>query len=1417
MGLDLSRMGGGGSSSFSSSNPFAAYSPDSEDDFTPQPFVAPRASPRADDPSQNSRNRPFPERLDVNFFGDINGPSERKEWEGAETVAELGYIPGRVMESPFSLVNTLTGGGGNTPPTLGAHPLARWSPGARKTKGLIDQIADTLGQVPILGDVLTGANELLEESAKVGPALINAGDIDKLRRLQAYPDDAKIRDVDPVFLAGLLNPINALGNIASWDMTVGQFRQEMLNRGITDEEMAAVVSGEKSNLDFGDRPASTNPLLSLGYSAAFDPTNLAFGLGLAGKGVQAAKFVLKPVRTGIGLATKMEKAGLAARVAPDAVTSAQMIARGSAAGATKAGVGTYIQRVLRRPDLLLKPYVKTSIGISAASVALDSTTDWLDDQLPDDAPVAPLIKDLNDFAGALINDHPLSEGMLWNYVAAWHFPVRDFAEGAAKTAHKAVGAARGGEGAIAALGDVLGVGASHGQRRADFLNRYGGERGAQTLVDFIDDQIAFRAMGPTIKDKFRSIDDAALRGKTLHDLTHVVRNRLRDEGKITNQQRIQVFKDWFSEQSGLSVTNQAGKDTGVRQGFDPERAAAHWTNEWIPAQKQWATVAGERAAGVLQTETVLHADAISGIKDAWRAAKQGDGTVPLSVIRETADRFPQLIQTDEWFAKFMVPDAVAPRWDQVRDRLTRRGKEAPTFGETVHELAEVEGTAPTAPKMPRGPLSDDGVTAPTGHREMPEDFARDVVGQAPARASRAERFRQAIEDVEAGREAIDPDTGQPIVALTREHALKSLRQRLAAAADAEPPPSAARPPSAADMESVRTAGDIAQGATPEQAAAYAERDRAAFAELEQTTMFDWSGEQAKVNPQAEFPDFQKWLRENHPGYRIGFSPELAIVLRKAEIEAPQINYQILRMNALSESLRYWGPFSKAWDALHFLTDPVPSSRMRNNAEQAVMNYALPRGATPAQIRAIIGELGADAGKIRIGFKELEFPLFRGWESLFPKHIDDVAQRHLDPKVYARIKDDFGGFTRMVDRSFNRFVQKQHAIANKGGNAGRLANAIEHTYGAYQGTAGAPLRYVKSFYPIFRFLLSPRYWAMNAMESDILSLVKYGTGLGDKKAGLASLVHRTGSSSRDKLLAEAGRVVSVNDASPIVIGRRFAGYVSANFDTMRPESAQRVLDNLPRDGVEFRYLTQRFGPNEGTWSQQLDKMLYDFDTKGVKGSLEEEARKVLTQEDVLTLGPVLQRLYEINDKNFRSVVGVLEGNNSRTNTERVLNSYFLYWPLTYQLKAGKWLYDALTERAFGRKTNFAGAYTYAHLLETHKELVRTDEEYRKMFDDNPDIWFAAQMIFPVMPFDLGVALNRGTRYAGGELGLWGAYEAAKDPLAAAAKMAELGLTYDFGLLQKVVRDFNTQPKPAARRIQPAALYPPQAGATQGITP
>jgi len=557
-----------------------------------------------------------------------------------------------------------------------------------------------------------------------------------------------------------------------------------------------------------------------------------------------------------------------------------------------------------------------------------------------------------------------------------------------------------------------------------------------------------------------------------------------------------------------------------------------------------------------------------------------------------------------------------------------------------------------------------------------------------------------------------------------------------------------------------------------------------------------------------------------PTYKLHPPPKLATLLKSSD---SVVRKEVLERESLWASILYDGPLSPISRLISWARSPVSGVEARKAAEQAVYNFAIPRGATQQKIKRVLDELNADANKPVISVFGARVPVFRGMTALPATQINGVAERILGLKVYGQIRADFGGFDVLLDRASNRAVRALHTLGREGGTKGQLARVLESGWAGvarttFPGHLGRMAS--KTLYHLFRFVLDPRWHLMNALEGDWLGGAKYGvraTGLkGARQAApsVATLTHQLGRAPRQ---TEAAMVAleltdTAMGVTDFLATRSYGGYVSRAFDAKRVDSIADGLNTMGKKHPVFVALRQKFGTDDvRTMAEQLDAQVYQFDTVGVKATIESEARKLERQGlfDTKEMAPIVQKLYERNDQVFRDVVGTFYGNTQRSNIERIMNSYWLYWPLSYQLKAGKWLFDVMTKQFGGRTTNFAGAWTWQRLYDHHLDQMQNNPEYARMLDENKDIWFAAQMIFPITPIDMGVSLSRIPRYVGGALGLWGEYNQASNPLSAVAAVANMGPIYTADLLQRIGRNLE---QPAQENFTPTMIRPPLAPGT-----
>jgi hypothetical protein len=130
-----------------------------------------------------------------------------------------------------------------------------------------------------------------------------------------------------------------------------------------------------------------------------------------------------------------------------------------------------------------------------------------------------------------------------------------------------------------------------------------------------------------------------------------------------------------------------------------------------------------------------------------------------------------------------------------------------------------------------------------------------------------------------------------------------------------------------------------------------------------------------------------------------------------------------------------------------------------------------------------------------------------------------------------------------------------------------------------------------------------------------------------------------------------------------------------------------------------------------------------------------------------LEPVMERLRHLTEEAWQDAASLIYGQIDRSNVQRLLNHPLLWWPISYQIKATKWLAGLMFDRFLGVDSGSIGALTLDRIHQQHQEAM-ADPSYRKFFEDNRTLLFVASMFFPITPWDIGVSLSPFTRLAMG---------------------------------------------------------------------
>ncbi|HEY6014501.1 MAG TPA: hypothetical protein VIU37_10850, partial [Candidatus Limnocylindrales bacterium] len=196
----------------------------------------------------------------------------------------------------------------------------------------------------------------------------------------------------------------------------------------------------------------------------------------------------------------------------------------------------------------------------------------------------------------------------------------------------------------------------------------------------------------------------------------------------------------------------------------------------------------------------------------------------------------------------------------------------------------------------------------------------------------------------------------------------------------------------------------------------------------------------------------------------------------------------------------------------------------------------------------------------------------------------------------------------------------------------------------------------------------------------------------------------------------------------------------------PAMMSRFLDQLAIHDPQIADMRKVLGDDPAKYLNELDK----WHQKMLDAASMDETVAIIDEtlqqayRDSPDLAAVYARLGDANKELWDNVRQTFYGNPNRSRAERFLNSYLLFWPLSYQIKSTKWFMSMLFDRMGGMPTNAGGAFLFDKLAQTHQQLLATDPTYQDWFEKHPTAVFLAQMLFPVSFEGTGVSLNPAMR-------------------------------------------------------------------------
>ena len=1390
-------------------------------------------------PSQPKPSYVFPSRIaPVSFLDELTQ-------SGAGILGEAMALPGRVVEAPFSFINTVIKG--LTGDFFGGHGV---------------DVAEQVGRTP-LGAAFRSVGSVVDQVSNFVPGVLNAGDADLIHKYRGKSDDFVIPDFGEITEGGILGAIPGIGGLFGRQKTLGELKDELRARGFTDSDFANLQAGRVSKWDFGSKMTNDNLLVGLATRVIADPTNLLFLAGPLGVEAKMASLGTRVGGAIRGLATTakrgdatfdlLTKVGTHPSPVPTALNLAKEARHGRPTGVL-VGARQLADDAVR--DFNRRGYDFRGLGsLSGLMKAAESTgkfffdpkgyatrtgfykraaalygTELLVTALPDG-----ILDGLQDFAQKSLDRRPLSDNSAFMLASAFTVPFKEMVQ--EMPAYWTASMTKTFDNTIAPEFPKVFDGRSMEQVAREIGGR--GVLEKQIMASAIN---LMRKRGtdlsPALKAAIHSFQERGDTSTTIGRNLYVLVKSQMETGKISGRDIMnQMIEDWKNpsamrgEELVLPTGQKVQLDDLVTQlPFNPDN--------WIQRTREYAKALkviedgtkgnpfGLRDKVTIGTRTSYTKEQMDGIIATARGLDDG-GTIPLSEIRSflSANRVLFRMEGRESLAQFLgdYPRDRIPTDDFVKIlEKSRDNPLTPTNEDYYWKDSDYQREAIF--QQPDGPMQnkleslsvkllatmdENGNVIPRYrarhdayrnklHREVAWRIRRgDEDGVAsPRQVAKAMRAELARFEAAYGHDVYTANTpaGQHVRDL--QQSIKFFDNRAKGSSGAKSHPDFVKELDDASDEIFR------------------------IPRLEDAIVKhipDWYQEEMR-----RLTD-EVWQLGNE--YTVTLAPKDSYIARPGD-SLPEAMWK--QRNLMGRVLFDHNVFGAPARVMDFLLRPVNSSQMLADAEQAIMNEYIGAGAKPKEVRAFLTMLREEAVEKHNLSPKFGYRLYGSVKAVLPHDVNMLAAKVWGgPENPVQIRIGPENHHRVIDRAGSRMLRDLKERNVRRGRPAKLSELVNDKFWStaedvvYTLRSGGVKKSGKSIpvltptlggtrligntlYHLFRFMMDPRWWLMNRFEHTIIGSVR--DGLGSKTDGLQSPAFRRASGMNESLVSDPGEIIAnagntrgrpsyLVDAAETGMfhgNRAVAARIAKTFDAERPGTVLKVLDEMDQTDPALVKLRRDFGGVDNRrLSEILDEQWFNFDRQGVGKTVQQEYSALFdnepkTAQTMAEQALIVQRVTEANKQLYNDLVKVYLGNPDRNTLERVLNSYWLFWPISYQLKASKWLVRAMTMQAFGTNSNALGLYQYGQLREYFTDQLTNNPEFALQFDGQEHLWQTAAMFFPITPEDVGVSLSRPVRTFGSMFfPTW--FEptfGSRDPIAGLAYTFEVGPLYTARVLRSL---------------------------------
>lgn len=491
-------------------------------------------------------------------------------------------------------------------------------------------------------------------------------------------------------------------------------------------------------------------------------------------------------------------------------------------------------------------------------------------------------------------------------------------------------------------------------------------------------------------------------------------------------------------------------------------------------------------------------------------------------------------------------------------------------------------------------------------------------------------------------------------------------------------------------------------------------------------------------------------------------PKAAVVMELAKVPGLSEEFVTSRFNTWQE--RVWT--SKVRQAYNYVFGPLSNTQVRGAVHQRFVDRLAAQGIDGEVAESVWKRWQAEADgsrspEIRVDeqgrrrFSKGDNPLYASVGNIPNARMDQWAHEAIDQALDARGRGMTDPAYRDMAHRLDYSTLFREASSFTRRNLMDLpAKAGHETLGKALSTAYGHVAHnsaVTTAYYWFRFGLDVRYHAMNFFEAQLLHLGRAGLRNGEIDNGLMGntegflrkldqdYIDNTGYATSRSRFAYAYRTFLKEQ--PDMLRGNIRGLAAED-----PALMETALREMATNDPALRSLLKDMGDTPDGWMKAMD----EFHGKMLRTVSEQDGDMVIDQllAAEISKSPAMAEVYgklgQANKDLWRSVRETFYGNPDRSRAERFLNSYLLFWPLSYQVKSSKWLLHVLYDRAGGLPTNGAGAVLLDRVAQTHQQLLATDPEYQDWYEKHPTMAFVAQMFLPITPDSMGVSLSPALR-------------------------------------------------------------------------